>query len=110
MPIRPIDLQAMLLQLSQVGREQSIGKEGAALQAAMKSGADQKRLDETKESVHRPEDEETASRAIGDRSGPGSGSGNPTEGEAEEGQAESPPPSTEVVKDPDLGKRVDLSG
>jgi len=108
MPIRPIDLQSMLLQLGQVGREQAAEKEGAALQADMKGAADQKRLDETKESVHRPEDEETASKAIGDRNGGGAGGKSP-EGKTEEGtpQAEQ---ETEIVKDPDLGRRIDLSG
>ena len=38
MPIRPIDLQTLLMQLSQVGREQAAEKEGAALQSAMKGG------------------------------------------------------------------------
>ena len=73
MPIRPIDLQAMLLQLSQVGREQSAEKEGAALTAAMKAGAEQKRLEELSESVHRAEDDEVVSRPVGDReeAGPG---------------------------------------
>lgn len=109
MPIRPIDLQAMLLQLNQVGREQAAEKEGAALQAAMKSAADQKRLEETKESVHRPQDDETASRAVGDGGGQSAGGELPEEGRGK-AEGESLPPKKEIVHDPDLGKRVDLSG
>ena len=97
------------MQLSQVGREQSAEKEGAALQAAMKGAADQKRLDESKESVHRPNDDEVESKAVGDRGGQGGG-GKGAEGRTEEGGAEHEGPDTEVVKDPDLGKRIDLSG
>ncbi len=109
MPIRPIDLQTMLVQLSQVGREQAAEKEGAALTASMKGAADQKRLEETKESVHRPEDEETAAKAVGEGGGQGAG-GKQARGGSEESPADGTPPTSEVVKDPDLGRRVDLSG
>jgi len=108
MPIRPIDLQTMLMQLSQVGREQSAGKEGLALQGAMKNAADQKKLDETKESVHRAEDEEVATRAVGDRGGGEEGAAPGEEGGAKEGGKTGK--DGEVVKDPDLGTRIDLQG
>ena len=109
MPIRPIDLQTMLVQLSQVGREQAAEKEGAALTAAMKGAADQKRLEETKESVRRPEDEEMASKAVGDGAGKGAG-GKQAEAKTGEGKTGEAPDESEVVKDPNLGRRVDLSG
>ena len=109
MPIRPIDLQTMLVQLSQVGREQAAEKEGAALTAAMKGAADQKRLEETKESVHRPEDEETATKAVSEGAGQGAG-GKQAKAKTEEGSPDEPPDASEIVKDPNLGRRVDLSG
>jgi hypothetical protein len=99
----------MLVQLSQVGREQAAEKEGAALTAAMKGAADQKRLEETKESVHRPEDEEMASKAVGNGEGQGSG-GKQAESKSEAGTTDQAPEGTEIVKDPNLGRRIDLSG
>lgn len=99
----------MLLQQSQVGREQAAEKEGAALQASMKGAADQQRLEETKESVRRPQDDEVASRAVSDRGGSGQG-GSAAEGGEKEKTGGDEAPAAEIVKDPDLGKRVDLSG
>ena len=110
MPIRPIDLQTMLMQLSQVGREQSAEKEGAALQSAMKVAADQKRLDETKESVHRAEDADTGARPVDDREG---GASREEEGkgreESQAGEAKRKG-ETEIITDPELGTKIDLSG
>ena len=51
MSIRPIDIQTLLMQLSQVGRDQSVEKEGAALQAAIKSAEEQKKQGEEKEAI-----------------------------------------------------------
>ncbi len=108
MPIRPIDLQTMLMQLSQVGREQSAEKEGVALTSAMKNAANQKRLDETKESVHRAEDADTGARAVDDREGrpPPEGEGKAKEG-SQTGQEKA---GSEVITDPELGTKIDLSG
>ena len=109
MPIRPIDLQTMLMQLNQVGREQAVEKEGAALQSAMKGAADQKRLDESKESVHRAEDAEGGPRPIADSAGKppqGEEAGKEAATEGKEGREA----KEEIIKDPDLGTKIDLTG
>jgi len=37
MPILPIDLQTLFSQMNQVGKEQSVQKEGAAIQSSMQN-------------------------------------------------------------------------
>jgi hypothetical protein len=112
MPIKPIDLQTLFTQLDRIGREQNAGKEGAALQGAARQAAEQERAEESARSVKRtPESEDSAGKKI-DADGSG---GRPGPRREEEGGAEKPgggrdEDEDEVIRDPDLGNRVDLSG
>jgi hypothetical protein len=110
MPIRPIDLQTLLMQMSQVGRDQAVEKDGPALQSAIQGAAAQKKEIEAKEAVRRPEEPKDGAGPVKERSGRSRGQGAKEggEGEAEEeGEGER---REEVVRDPSLGNRVDLSG
>jgi len=110
MPIRPIDLQTMLMQMSQVGRDQAIEKDGPAVLAAQQALQSQKRDVEAKEAVTKPEEPSDGARAVKERGGSGSRPGGERKEEAEGtegGEAES---GEEVVRDPSLGNKIDLSG
>jgi hypothetical protein len=111
MPIRPIDLQTLLMQMSQVGRDQAIEKDGPALQNAIQGAAMQKKEIEAKESVHRTEDAKDGPGAVKERRGrkgrEGEGEGGGEEGAGGEPGDKAP---DEVVRDPSLGNRVDLTG
>jgi len=96
------------MQMSQVGREQAAEKEGVILQSAMKGGADQKRLAESKEAVRAPKAFEDGTKEVKDRQ-PGSGMEN-RRGSKHQDEAETEETPDEVVRDPTLGNRVDLSG
>jgi hypothetical protein len=116
-PIRPIDLQTLLMQMSQVSRDQAIEKDGPALQNAVQGAAAQKRDIESKEAVRRTEDAKDGAPPIKERRERGKGPGGKEEGaeggpEAGESSAEGPgeTPKEEIVRDPSLGTRVDLSG
>ena len=110
MPIRPIDLQTLLMQMSQVGRDQAIEKDGPALQSAMQGAVLQKKEIESKEAVRLPEGTKEGTAPIKDRAGRsrerGSSGGAASEDEGEQREA----PREEIVRDPSLGNRVDLSG
>jgi hypothetical protein len=112
MPIRPIDLQTLLMQMSQVGRDQAIEKDGPALQSAIQGAVTQKKETESKESVRRAEDAQDGALPVKDRRERGKGK----EGEGgEEGEEDAEGKgggkgSEEVVRDPSLGNRVDLTG
>ncbi len=112
MPIRPIDLQTLFMQMQQVGREQAAEKEGALLQSAIKGAAEQKRRDETKEAVRRPEEPEGGAPPVRDRKerGPGRKGQGPGEEGGRDGTEEEAAQGEEVVRDPDLGTKIDLSG
>jgi hypothetical protein len=110
MPIRPIDLQTLLMQMSQVGRDQAIEKDGPVLASAIQGAVVQKKENETKESVRKTEDGKEGPEPVKDKRGRANAQGSKAgegEGEGEEGEAE---PREEVVRDPSLGNRVDLSG
>lgn len=108
MPIRPIDLQTLLMQLGQVGREQSAAKEGAALQASIQGAAIQRRQVESKEAVRAPEEPKEGAGPVAERQGAGSGS--PERRRDEGGEASEAGAEEEVVRDPQLGTKIDLSG
>lgn len=99
------------MQMSQVGKDQAIEKEGAALTASIKSAEEQKKRDEAKEAIKRPDESEAGAQPVKDslsggaeRRGPGQAGVGP-EGEAAESKADD-----EVVRDPSLGAHIDLTG
>ncbi len=108
MPIRPIDLQTLLMQMSQVGRDQAVEKDGPALQAAMQGAAAQKKEIDSKEAVRRPEEPKDGSAPVKERGGRGRGQA--SKGGQEEAEEPEEEPRDEVVRDPSLGNKVDLSG
>jgi hypothetical protein len=110
MPIRPIDLQTLLMQMSQVGRDQAIEKDGPALQSGMQAAATQKKEIEAKEALHRAEEPKDGPGAVRERQGrPRGGKGTQAGAEGTEGEVDEVP-KEEIVRDPSLGNRVDLSG
>jgi len=109
MPIRPIDLQTLLMQMSQVGRDQAVEKDGPALQSAIQGAVIQKKETEAKESVHRTEDAKDGAGPVKDRRERGKGKEQEGDEEDQEG-ASGEQASEEVVRDPSLGNRVDLTG
>ncbi len=109
MPIRPIDLQTLLMQMTQVGRDQAIEKDGPALQSSIQGAVAQKKEIESKDAVRRPEEPKDGTGAVkerGGRSNSHEGKSGEEDAEGEEGDK----PQDEVVRDPSLGNRVDLSG
>lgn len=112
MSIRPIDIQTLLMQLGQVGKDQSVEKQ-AALQASIKSAEEQKKRAEAKEAIQKPDDENLAAEPIKDREGQAQWQeeGEQAAGKAEEaGKSEEKARAEEIVKDPDLGAHIDLTG
>lgn len=111
MPIRPIDLQTLLMQMAQVGRDQAIEKDAPALQSALQGAAAKAKDLEAKEGVKKAEDSKEGPMPVKDRRS----RGHEARGEGEEGKGTEEADSEEkgrdeVVRDPSLGNRVDLSG
>ena len=96
---------------SSVGRDQAVEKDGPALQNAMQGAALQKKEVENKESVRKTEDAKDGPDPVKERRGRQAGPEGKAAGGGEEGAEESDEePREEVVRDPSLGNRVDLTG
>jgi hypothetical protein len=112
MPIRPIDLQILFMQQSQVAREQSVGKDGVLLAQAMQGAAAQKKQVEAKDEITKTEEPKEGTAAIKEGSGEAGGgaTAQPKPGEGEEEKSSEEALKEEVVRDPDLGAHIDLTG
>lgn len=107
MPIKPIDLQTMFLQLGQVGKQQAAEKDGALLHAHLHGEQVHKTETEAAKAVQRPEDAQTATESIKDEDGSGQADqGN----EKRREEDDSPEKRVETISDPALGGHIDISG
>lgn len=110
MPIKPIDLQTLFTQMDKVGRERAAAKDGAVIQGAILASVAQKKESEKSESVTGLESSEDhdGALAVGDRDA-ASDRGREEGGKRRE-KADEDDEGREVIRDPDLGNSVDISG
>lgn len=108
MPIKPIDLQTLFMQLGQVGRQQAAEREAPLIQQALQGNAAARKEAEEAKSVRRVDEDKSGAGAIRpDDENPGDtrGQEHRKDRRQEEAAAE-----RETIKDPDLGSHVDVSG
>lgn len=115
MPLLPIDLQTLFGQTTQVGREQSVQREGVphaqavqgaalARQAVAKDAA----VNETRQQEEGPEQARIRDRKRRRRgTGADAGAGRRPPGPPPRGAA---PADAEIARDPALGRHVDVTG
>ena len=109
MPIQPIDLQVLFAHLSQVGKEQAVQKDAAVLQQSAqakelieKSEQQDHSINQTKEMEDGPEkihDEKKEKQKQQQEAGGGQ------KEEQQEGSEDE-----DILKDPDLGHHIDITG
>ncbi|MDR3304039.1 MAG: hypothetical protein LBS86_06470 [Treponema sp.] len=109
MAIQPIDLQTLFTQVDKVGKEQAANKDGAALQQALHGAQTQRKNDARIQSVNETQDMGYGMEAVKDR--------NPSKhqrGESFDRRDDEPEPEpddgVEIIRDPALGKHIDVSG
>lgn len=107
MAIKPIDLQALFLQLGKVGKDQLALKEGAVLQQSIQGAIVQKQQDEAAKSVRRAEDDELEAEAVKNDAESSAGR---QEGDHKRDEADEEKPGKETIRDPALGSHIDISG
>lgn len=107
MPIKPIDLQTLFVQLGQVGKQQAAEKDGALLHAHLHNNLVKRIADEAAKAIQRPKDDQTATESINDESG--SGMAGHT-GEKKHEEEKTPEKDVETIRDPALGGNIDISG
>jgi hypothetical protein len=111
MAIQPIDLQALFTQVDKVGKEQMNQKEGVHLQASLQGVQIQKKTEERAHSVTETQDtgdgiERTKERNAKRQGEQGSGREQHEKGGDETADGDSP----SIIRDPALGKNIDISG
>jgi hypothetical protein len=113
MAIQPIDLQTLFTQVDKVGKDQSIHREGAQLQASLQSARVERLELERDHSVNEAQDTgqggvERAKDRQGRRQG---GKEFPAGGRQEAAAAgEGEEADPRVIRDPCLGRNLDVSG
>ena len=107
MAISPLDLQTLFTQADKVGKQSMAQREGAALLQSIQHIRIQQQTDEKIRSVNEAQDTGEGSEAINDensgRSGQEASHGGHQESEKENAKAE------DMIRDPALGKNIDLS-
>ena len=107
MALLPIDLQALFTQSTQVGKEQAAQK-NAPLAAQSLQGAQLVQKAEIRDNaVNETHDQEEGPEKAGDRARRGAGSRKRRQKGAQSPPA--PAPAADVVRDPALGRNVDIT-
>lgn len=106
MSIQPIDLQVLFARLNLVGREQA-AQRSTILQAQAVAGSEiAERSEEESRRVTEVSSEEEGAEKVSDE--PGSQQGPQEQGTGHESEQGSV--NQEVLRDPDLGQNIDISG
>jgi hypothetical protein len=110
MSIKPIDLQTLFMKLNEVGKEQNLQKEAAALQQ------DQAAREQVQKELHRDHSvneapEQGESEKIRDREGSGENTGGGSGQKRKKDRDEKPEGRDRPVDpvDPDLGQHIDIT-
>lgn len=107
MPILPIDVQTMLSQLDQVGKEHAARKEGApqaqslqALELVRQAEQSDHSVNQTRDMGEGPDKVEDERERARQRK----------HSRSREGRAGGRPEDSPIIEDPELGRHIDLTG
>lgn len=111
MAIQPIDLQTLFTQVDKVGKREAVQKEGVQLQQSLQNVQIQKRTEERSHSVNETRDTGQGAERVKDResrkwTGQEGKDDEEKDGSGSSGEDENSP----VIRDPDLGRNIDVSG
>ena len=115
MAIQPIDLQALFTQMDKVGKNQAVQRDGQQLHDSLQQIQTQRKLEENVQSVNQAQDmgEETGKIKDG-KSGStnhgGANHGKQRETESAEEEEEESGKNDDMIRDPALGRNIDISG
>ncbi|MDR2661442.1 MAG: hypothetical protein LBC31_00435 [Treponema sp.] len=109
MAISPIDLQTLFTQADKVGKQEAAQREGAAIQQALQQAQIQRHTDERIRAVNEAQDMGDGTEEIKDKNG--GRKGQEAEGRRRDRDQEEEPPdeAKTVIRDPDLGRNIDVT-
>ena len=115
MAIQPIDLQTLFTQVDKVGKNQAVAKEGQQIQEALQQAHTQRKLEENVRAVNETQDMGEEAETIKDQNGRGAhanqgGAKGQQEQVSDEAEAEDDRKKPELIRDPALGRNIDISG
>ena len=108
MAIQPIDLQAIFTQLDKVGKSQAVQREGQQIQESIQQIQTQRKLEENVQSVNQSQEMGKEAGTIKDETGQGAYAQGGGKGKQEE-EAEDNNEKPELIRDPALGRNIDIS-
>ena len=114
MAIQPIDLQALFTQLDKVGKSQAVQRDGHQIQEALQQIQSQRKLEQNVQSVNQAQNMGEEAETIKDENRRGTHAnqgrimGKQKQDEEDEpGQDEE---KRDLIRDPALGRNLDISG
>jgi len=112
MAIQPIDLQALFSQLDKVGKSQAMQREGQQIQGSIQQIQIQKKVEQNIQSVNEAQDLGGEAETIKDekRHGGRENPGGARERQQEEEELSAAEEERDLIKDPALGRNIDISG
>ena len=108
MAIQPIDLQTLFTQVDKIGRTQVAEKEGVAIQQAMHGVQMQRKAEQDVQSVNKVMDQGDGVEKVKDRRQKDQQQGAEMQ-EQEDDEEEAVKKENNVIRDPLLGKNIDIS-
>jgi hypothetical protein len=111
MAIQPIDLQTLFTQIDKVGKEQSVHREGAQLQASLQAARVERQEVERDHSVNETQDTgQGGAERAGERQGRRQDGKKSSADDKPDAAAEEENEDPHIIRDPCLGKHIDVSG
>jgi type II secretory pathway pseudopilin PulG len=112
MAISPIDLQTLFTQVDKIGRQETAQKSGAAIQQAIQQAQSQRLTEEKIRSVNEAPDQGEGAEGVRDRNGRKAGREAASKRKASEEAKDETGADTDetgVIRDPNLGRNIDVS-
>jgi hypothetical protein len=108
--MQPIDLQTLFTQIDKVGRNQILQKEGLQIQAALQQVQSQKKAEENVRSVNEAQNTGDGASKIKDEESRQHNFYHEKENGEEPSGEEEDRSSAALIRDPALGRNIDISG
>ena len=109
MAIQPIDLQTLFTQVDKVGKSQAALKEGLAVQQAIEGTQLQQKTDADIKAVNKTQDTGEGVDKVSDREGQKKEQAGGGKNNQEDSGEETAENARAVIRDPRLGKNIDIS-
>ena len=110
MAIQPIDLQAIFSQIDKVGKNQAVQREGQQIQEALQQAQTQKKMEENVHSVNQTHEMGKEAATIKDENRHGNHENHGGTGKKNSEDENEEETKNALIRDPALGRNIDISG